>query len=389
MNRTAVVLALAVTLLCGAAAPAVAATYRVSPTDGPTALGDAVAQLADGDKLVLLPGDYSERLVLSGLARVKVIAKRGARMAPTGPGAAVQVALCDDLQLRGITIESSSAHGIFITGSARVRIKKATIRNTALHGIFVSSCPDMLVTRCSFTNTEIGLGLSSSERSVVTRSRFEGTSIRALTLGVDAALRGSEGFTFSRNVVEGTSDVAVLVGGGSGPDVVVARNRLLRCAGGVAAISSRTVVDRNVVEDSTADAILVDSIEGTATRNTVRRCAGTGILASARARAAAIARNRVEDCEPVGIDVLANECVVERNDVRNVTGDGISVGGTSGSFRMNKVTSASQSAFVVGSGGNTIEANVASGSGASDLRSAVAESENAYAKNRFATRVFE
>ena len=89
---------LAATFLVGFATTAFAKTVVVAPgSPGETPLADAVAELVDGDKLVIKKGTYDELLGLSGLSDVRVVGKgrpvvgggptRGPRSALSSPTA--------------------------------------------------------------------------------------------------------------------------------------------------------------------------------------------------------------------------------------------------------------------------------------------------------------
>lgn len=80
--------------------------------------------------------------------------------------------------------------------------------------------------------------------------------------------------------------------------------------------------------------------------------------------------------------------IVEKNRMLAVQGDGITVAATGNTLENNTVIDALSNGVNLQAAGNTLEKNKASGSGGSDLLSAVAEIENTFLSNRFGTASF-
>ena len=238
-NPRAVVLGLAtlalfVTGLLVARAPAAAARYHVAPTGNDLAAGSAarpwrtLQKAADtvqaGDTVVVRPGIYAGMdLRTSGTAAAPIVFR-------ADPGAVVNAAnprTPDGLNLEGashVVIEGFTVTGMPRAGIRAVRTRHVTIRsNTAdlngRWGILTGFSDDLLIEAnvASRSQAEHGIAVSNSgDRPVIRANLSWGNRASGIHLNGDAS-RGGDG-VISNAVVDGNVVYANGAGGGSGID---------------------------------------------------------------------------------------------------------------------------------------------------------------------------
>ncbi len=362
-----------------------AATVTVEPGAG-TPLADAVSQLAAGDKLVIKKGTYPERLVISGLADIKVVGKGKPQIGDGSTDVQVVAGDCPNISISGLVVVEGQGDSILIEESANATVSKCTVTNPAGTGIRFDNSNDGVVTKCSIGGASavdagrVGISGFSSDSLSVTKSRFT----PGLRDGVSTG--GGSDIVVSKNRFEGTTSRAVFI---AAPGARCERNRMNDCEFGVRANGSGAVIAKNrVVRTGLSGGISVLSTDVVVSKNRVFDSEAVGIFVSPVATGVDVTRNVVRDVAFGGIVDNAPNSTVTRNKISNAGSNGLAARSDSGLYEKNVVKNSPATGMFVLQGGNTFRKNKVSGSGGFDLLSDVAEDANTFENNKFGTTSF-
>ncbi len=379
---------LPVCALIAFAAPAYAKTVTVEPGDG-TPIADAVAQLADGDKLIVKPGTYTEGVFLTGLSKVKVIGKGDPVLSPP-IGLGIAVTDCARVTIQGIIFDQGGNTGVQILRCTDVTLKDCRVESTAINGVRIFEGARVKLVKCIIANCLCAISISEVERPTIL-----GCSISDCRTGVTVG----DDLTLTTDAVIKRNRVTNLTGGAfnlASLRTICQRNTVDGASFGVITVldtdMTGSVISRNRISnvEITAYAIQVRSRGVTVSKNTVSGDGAFGIRTTAEAEPVVVTGNKVSGFD-TGLFIVMDDAVVRKNRV-----NGCRVGvradagadGTPGSiFARNKVQDSTFGFFVL-SVGNTFTRNKASDSTDTDLLSVEAESENTYVKNKFGTTEF-
>ncbi len=369
------------------ATTAYAKTVTVVPGDG-TPLADGVAQLEDGDKLVIKKGTYGERLILDGLTDVKVIGKGRPVLDGGAAISVVSVTGCTNTTVQGLSLISTGSDGVTTSNSVSCTFKKCTadgmangfrdtfgtgnrfmkcVASNVSNGFFPASVDGVLIDRCTAVDTvNVGVNMSGGvaiNDVVIRKSKFTASVGGALVLaGVNARCE--------RNTVVGANTGISTEVGTDMTGSVITRNKVSAPSGVGISLTARGIeVSRNKVQDVGFAGISTTPIAQpiVITRNTIR---GGTIGISARVGESEITRNKVFGADTgirvqVGVESTGGS-LYDRNVVKGSTDLGIRVQTIGNTFTKNKV----------------------SGSASTDLFSQVAEDQNTFDGNKFGTTSF-
>lgn len=302
------ILASAVVLL--AASAAFAADHRVAPGDSIQA---AVDVASSGDRILLAPGTYTERvLVPQGTNGLQFIGRNSVWEGFDGVdvGPCLTLGDCDDVVVKGITFRNAIG---FVVGAGERAV----------------------VTKCEFRNSlDVAVSIAG-DATRVESCRFVGTTSAVMLYGTQTVVR--------RNEVRNTDGSAVYV---EGNDALVEAN-VIRTAGrgwSVFVMGRGPRILKNLVANADLGILAVGNharVEG----NRCTQIRMLGILAEGDD--ATVQFNRVQGTGDVGIRVSGDRFGIARNTVTDVLGD------VDGIFAMSATES----------GGGTVDANLVSDAG--------------------------
>lgn len=374
--------ALLLALALGAAAHA--GTIHVVPDPGNAPLAAALAQLGDGDKLILNAGTYDERLTLVDLERVKVQGKGEVVFDGVGPSAVVSITNCAKIQVRGLTLQDAETQGILVQGSDKVVLRDCRVSDHGTQGISVFDSTAVKVLGCEVSGGTYGIYLSGATTARVQSNVVADTSAQ----GIFVVLPSLPGIRIQRNEVSGSGNAAIEL---DGPGNRADRNTISDSLFGVVTpfvggdmagsrIAKNTVTGTTVALRTYASGVAI-------TANVAAQTIASGLQIASAAQDVVASRNRIDGASS-GIDDEGTGSILARNTVAGTTAFGIRARGDGGLVERNQIHDTDGDGFVAWTGGNTFSRNKASGNAGSDFASTVAEVENVFVKNQFGTLSF-
>ncbi len=378
------------TLVLAFGVVAAAATVTVKPgAQGETPLADAVAQLENGDKLVIKKGTYPERLVMSSLDDIVIVGKGKPRIGDGGAMPQIQIVNCTNVVLSKVVVVEGEGHGVLISASPGCTVTKCTVESPAQAGVRVQMSDDVVVEKTKVGGTAAGAGShigidgSESDRLIVTKCRLEA----GLDDGVSVVV--GEDVTVVKNRFRGILDRGVFF---QALRFICDRNRFTDCEGGVRSStgdSTGAVVSKNRMKGiGQSGGVRIFSVQVTVTRNNIKDSDGLGIGNTFLATGIDISDNKITDARLGGIVNNASMSTVTGNRVNKATGQGIAARGTDALYENNVIKKTTGEGFLLTQGGNTLRGNKVSGSTIVDLQSNPAEGSNTFEDNKFGTTSF-
>jgi len=283
--------ALAASLLLLASPAAVAGTIRVPTEDHPT-IQSGIDAAAEGDTVLVAPGNYAESATIIERSRLRI---RGLPGAVVDSGSII-VLNSDRITVEGLTFVNASDNpsAVIASLSSGVTLKKLTVEGYFGDGIRLVYCQAPRVTACTVTSS-IGGGLRDVDSADLVVEKCVFTDLDGLA-------------------------VALSSGEGNGS----ARARVSKClitsgSGGIAGEGEGLRIEGNTVTLQAGDGIVLGvatEIPGALVQGNTVQTSGFGFRAvDVRGTLSTVARNTVTGAVGVGVFVLGDGNRIERNRV--------------------------------------------------------------------------
>jgi hypothetical protein len=388
MARSTLSVLATVTALVFLGSTAHAGVIKVFPDPGNGPIAAAVAQLQDGDKLILNAGTYDERLNLVGLTKVTVIGKGkgGVLFDGIGPPATISITDCDKVTLKGLTVRNAPTQGILVLNSTRITLKACTIEDHSSQGIQISASEQAKVLKCTVTGGTFGIEVSGASTATLTANTVADTSAQ----GIQMVVTTLSGTRINRNTISGSGNAGLtLEGTGNKAD----KNKISDCLFGIVTpFAGGDMTGSTIVRNTVTDTVVALRTYATGVQfigNKVVNATASAAQIATAAQDVILTRTKVVSAN-AGIDDEGTGSIVSRNKITNTTNYGIRPRGVMATFERNTVKDTAGDGFDVWTGGHVFSRNKATGNAGLDLNSTkVAEDQNTFEKNTFGTVEFD
>lgn len=359
-----------------------AATIVIGPDDGPTPLETGFAQVRSGDKVVLLPGRYDERVRVVGVERVKVIGKKGAVIVSPDGAAALAFDACTRIVVQGVAFGASPGFQLELANTSAAKVRRCRFDASGGAAVRLSDGDRITVETSTFEGVDTAISSTDVTNLLVRRNEVAATRAgfghTRTTAGASADAR------FERNHVTGAQFDAV---NARTSRVRIVRNRIEDCGtlASLAVDADGAVVEKNVVARTQGAAVFTSSPGTRIAKNRFLDVGSSAVLTHPNANDWVVERNQVRGSGTTALFLNGNRGTAAKNKLFDTGGSAIRVNGTGGTFTGNVVQRAQGSGFLVLQGGNVFTRNRASDSTAFDYESTVPLDDNTLSGNRFAT----
>jgi hypothetical protein len=400
--------ALAAALGLAAASPALADTLKV-PSEAYPTIQSAVDAAADGDTVLVAPGDYAEIVMVMDKTNVTI---RG-RGYPSinAPGFAFSVTNGTGVAISGFQVVGGGG-GVSATMSTDVAVTKVKVAAPTTLAFEFLQCTGVLLSRCEVTDavanvvqdtSSLGLriekcrflnnaagdvirlspsagGTGGSNGAIVSKNRIEGGDTAIRFAGTNALVEKNRMSALASKgiVVDGTTDTD-----GS----ILSKNRIDLVGGsdGIEIVDTQVTVVKNTI---TGGRIRVSGNDSILDRNTVRASTGSGFILVGDG--ILVTRNKVLEAADHGISLADGAFTLDRNKVVGVNGSGINLQQTAAGSVLTRNSAIACDSFgiVVYAMPVTLTGNRATGNGSADYGDTNDEGVNTLSGNRFGTALY-
>lgn len=314
-------------------------------------LQDALDAAADGDVVVIAPGEYRGNFTLDDKLGVTlkgngVVSIDARPLGATGSGPALVATNCPGLRIEGLSFRNAAGAdaagaGLRVNGSDAVTLKKLVVTGCETYGILAQQCEGLRLEECELRGNVGGVHLEGNQaelrRVTVENDGQQGITVfgddATIERSVVAVIRGGGGINISgaRPTIRKCTVTAVLDQGTSGiatsggnPDL--RHNRVVGCDVGMFVIyGAEGVVKGNEFVRCSSSGLRLGNVSHTLTikGNLVSRCGGPGIWVEGDFQY--LVDNRVEECGDDGFRVFGASCVLEGNRAIGNQRDGIDI----------------------------------------------------------------
>ena len=293
----------------------------------------AVDAAAAGDRVVIDQGVYDETVFAFGKTDLVLKGKKGAIVAPSTDGEGLRFQLCQQLELRGLTVRGSSESGIILGDCSDVLVRKCVTRDTGAAGI---------------------AALDTDGLALVQNVLIDAANNGIFVTGDDVEIDG--------NRIEGAGQGGMKL---SGANYTITENRISETqnAGIEATAVGLLIADNRLIDTSGISAITPSPVENAVDMT--------------------VLDNVVKKTSTVGIHVLSGLAILQGNKIKGATVGGIALElGTDGSFvAKNAIKGTIEVGLLLASSNNLVFKNKVKKSGEADVLDLGAE--NVFLSNSF------
>ena len=361
-------------------------------------IGDALAQAADGDTVVVAAGIYPECPVITGLSTFSLIGKRGALIEATGCGAGLTVQDGVDVSVQGLTVINATTQGILVDAAAsQVELRKVTVQDTQSDpassfldtGIAVQGADDVTIDDVMIVGAKTqGVLIASASRTVVKKSTIEKGVGNGVTVDLGSAV------SVAKNLFQELDGTAVLFlhAGGTGMEAgavesLVFSNKVLG-GGGISIAGQNNLIEKNKLHDT--DTVAIEATANSSgngyRKNVILGAAAAGIRVGGTGDA--FGKNTVKSPLATGVEVIGSDNDLTTMKVVKAAGSGFVYAPSATGNTCDGCSSANAVAdgFHVEGTSNAFVSCKASNSGGFDLNdTAGAATTNTYTDCKFKT----